>query len=75
MCDTANCPELLDPDNGRVIFNDRSEGSLAVYECESGYVLSGESSIECGDDGRWRGEPAQCGEFLLKHRIQPYFTI
>jgi hypothetical protein len=56
----ANCPELLDPDNGRVIFNDRSEGSLAVYECESGYVLSGESSRECGDDGRWRGEPAQC---------------
>ena len=50
---------------------------MAVYECESGYVLSGESSRKCGDDGRWSGEPAQCCESLLKHkhRSQPYTSL
>lgn len=62
ICSSENCPALLNPTNGRVMLTDRSEGSRAVYECDSGYALSGDGSRVCGDDGRWTEEQPQCCE-------------
>ena len=60
----VNCPELENPANGRVILNNRSEGSEAMYSCDGDYVLSEESIMirVCGPDGRWSGEQPQCSE-------------
>ena len=59
---TVNCPELSDPTDGAVTLTNRTEGSIAQYTCNSGFVVSGESSRECGADGRWSGEELTCCE-------------
>jgi len=40
---------------GRYVF-----GSLATYHCNPGYILWGNASRLCGDDGRWSGGTPQC---------------
>ena len=58
----VNCPALENPANGEVMFSNRSEGSVAMYTCDSDYVLSGNGTRVCGTDGSWSGEQPQCSK-------------
>ena len=60
---TVKCPKLERPENGAAVVytNLRKWPSLATYECESGYTLSGGfSKRECQPSGEWQGSAPQC---------------
>ena len=53
--------------------DNRTEGSVATYKCNSGYILSGDSTRECGSDGNWTGQQPQCGEYNPRnHNARTY---
>ena len=58
---TANqCPDLPDPVRGRVTVNGRNYLDTAEYQCDRGYVLSGDRVRTCGVNGIWGGDAPTC---------------
>ena len=55
-----DCGPLDDPENGRVSFDDTTVGEVANYNCNSGYVLNGDSQRKCQSNGRWSGDEPVC---------------
>lgn len=55
------CPALKDPFNGHVTVTKQTIGSLADYTCQRGYIIHGETSRICQDDGKWTGQTPFCG--------------
>ena len=57
----VDCGPLSNPQNGRV---DTSRGtvlsSLAMYNCDIGYMLVGASWSVCGPDGIWAPRAPSC---------------
>ncbi len=66
------CPDIPDPDNGQITFTTDNtapfeDGTMALYSCNSGYVLSdvGNNPRMCGGDGSssvgaWSGAALTC---------------
>ncbi len=54
------CPPLTDPTNGQVTVTSRVFGSIATYDCDSGFILVGETSRTCLETGQWSGAEPQC---------------
>ena len=61
MCNnyTELCPELPDPLNGEVTWDDLTDGSIATYSCDTGYQLSGDETRIC-ERGQWTGNEPTC---------------
>ena len=56
------CPQLSIV-NGMIIMTSNTVGSLAFYQCNPGFELSGLSVRECtavGEEGQWSGEEPTC---------------
>ena len=47
---------------GGVCYSGDSVGSVAVYFCDDGYTLDGDSTRECLSSGFWNGTTPQCLE-------------
>ena len=47
---------------GRVCYSGHSVGSVAVYFCDDGYTLQGDSTRECLSTGLWNGFTPLCIE-------------
>ena len=46
---------------GQVHYTGTNEGSVATYQCDKGYSLSGSSQhVMCRSDGNWDGIIAKC---------------
>ena len=45
---------------GLVVYNGSSEGAVAIYQCSSGYKLSGNAKRVCQSDGNWNGFTPSC---------------
>ena len=56
----AGCGELPHPSNGNVMETGLTEGSNAVYTCDSDYQLVGERIRTCMSNGMWSGEEPTC---------------
>ena len=59
---------------GGVCYSGDSVGSVAVYFCDDGYILEGDTTRECLSSGLWNGTIPQCIEIegrILKHK-QPH---
>lgn len=55
------CGALNSPHNGRVTFQERTNGSEATYECDEGYVLRfGDSIRTCMENSQWSGNAPCC---------------
>ena len=54
------CPTLENPTNGRVRVSGQTVGSRAIYSCNPGYKIDGNSRRRCMDDGQWSGEDPRC---------------
>ena len=54
------CPELQNPTNGTVTYDERVYPNEAVYECEDGFELSGEATRECQINGEWTNDAPEC---------------
>ena len=62
---SVRCTSLTDPANGRLIFDRRTFGGIAIYSCNTGYTLSGSSSRICQSNGAWSGSPGTCNQGML----------
>ena len=47
---------------GGVCYSGDSVGSVAVYFCDDGYTLEGDTTRECLSSGLWNGSTPQCVE-------------
>lgn len=54
------CTVLSNPLNGLVEFSTRTEGSLATYDCNDGFLVEGEETRTCQKDGQWSGVEPFC---------------
>ena len=54
----------LEIPNGLVCYNGYLPGAVAVYVCNKDYILHGDSTRECGQDGLWSGQVPQCQVYL-----------
>ena len=62
------CESLNNPSNGEVVINDstRVVGSIATYNCDGGFFLSGSIERECQDNGTWSGDEPRCIERMYQ---------
>ena len=56
----SQCPDLQNPNNGRVIISGTTIGSVASYICDDGYVIDGLNTRICQDQQTWSGSEPQC---------------
>ena len=62
-CIAVNCGQLDSPLNGRVIQTGMIFGSIALYNCDEGFTLTGSVTRTCQPIGLWSGiEPYCAGE-------------
>ena len=54
---TADCGALPLPVNGSLLQTITTEGSVAVFQCDPGFVPEGEMTAVCGRNGRWIPDP------------------
>ena len=72
----VRCDDLPVTNNGEVTYTSprsvsanlpdgkRYTGTIATYNCLSGYQLVGGSSLRaCGDNGEWNGTAPSCGKY------------
>lgn len=77
LTEVITCLSLVAPDNGALTFTPGADnssiglGSVAVYSCHRGYVLSGESRRECVSDsgGSWTGTTTLCQGIHFIHTL------
>lgn len=51
---------------GSLNFDSTTFGSVVTYSCQAGYVLEGDETRVCEEDGQWSGDNPSCGEYLGK---------
>lgn len=64
----VHCPALTDPPNGNVNQKGNRPGDRATYSCNTNYILSGDRTRTCQNDGSWSVEAPTCerlGMFIL----------
>ncbi|XP_053391178.1 CUB and sushi domain-containing protein 3-like [Mercenaria mercenaria] len=59
-CIIKDCGNLTDPENGLVIYNASTYGSVAVYICDVGFNLTGSNKTECSEGGFWTDSKPSC---------------
>ena len=62
------CESLSNPISGGVVINDstRVVGSIATYNCDDGFLLSGSIDRECQGNGTWSGDEPLCIERMYQ---------
>ena len=56
----VTCDDLSDPANGVVDQPSNSVGTVAIYDCNEGYLLVGSDTRTCQESGEWSGEEPGC---------------
>ena len=80
------CQPVAEPHNGSVTLSGFGTGDTAVYSCDEGFGLVGQSTRFCMDDSTWCGEAPVCRSELTSYFIAhtmilvfysslPYITI
>ena len=64
LSSAIDCGDLDDPSNGQVTLTGTTLGSMATYECDSGFTLVGNQVRTCEDDGNWSGMDPGCAGML-----------
>ena len=65
-----DCGKLNDPDNGTVTLTaGATSGQNAIYSCDTGYNLVGDSTRTCQATANWSGSEPTCQGVLLKNDL------
>lgn len=54
------CGSLPSPNNGTVVLKGTTFGSVARYDCNSGFTLVGPQTRKCDKNGVWSGATPHC---------------
>lgn len=66
----VDCGPLSNPENGLVTVSGTTFGNTATYTCNSNdYIVLGEPTRDCRDDGRWNCFAPTCAPSELKYSI------
>ena len=69
----TGCPALSEIPNGSVTVSSDTNNTIAVYSCNEGFELVGESTRVCMSDSTWSGNSPICRreipENLFCHRV------
>ena len=60
-----DCEVLPNPSNGLVILSGTTNGSMAMYECDTNFILIGSATRVCQSDALWSGEEPFCLSELI----------
>ncbi|KAG8589288.1 hypothetical protein GDO81_006335 [Engystomops pustulosus] len=60
FCKKVICGEPEQIKNGKVQITGIDFGSKALYSCNAGYIISGNLTRKCTEDGVWEGRPPTC---------------
>ena len=65
-CDPVDCSNPGVPINGRIHGDIYTYTSIVTFSCDTGYILSNNSGVECLSDGQWNAsnptcDPVDCG--------------
>ncbi|KAI1888388.1 hypothetical protein AGOR_G00184630 [Albula goreensis] len=59
-CMPVECPQPEEVPNGIVDVQGLMYLNIAVYSCKPGYILQGNATMLCGDNGHWIGRVPMC---------------
>ena len=59
-CTAVICPALDIPGNGNINITGRTFGRMAIYSCNDGYTMNGETIRICQSEGSWSGSVPIC---------------
>ena len=75
----VECDSLTDPDNGQVNTSfGTTFGSMAIYTCNMGYMLSHQQMVMCSSNGTWSPASPSCNcekLFLCEQTAKPLFSL
>ena len=60
LCIVIDCGSLTHPANGDVLVLSTIFNSVAMYSCNAGYNLTGDTTRTCLGTGFWSGSEANC---------------
>ena len=55
-----DCGRVQHPNNGSVVFTETVFTSSVTYSCDSGFLLIGDSTRVCQEEGQWSGDEPVC---------------
>ncbi|MBK7153831.1 MAG: hypothetical protein IPH72_18950 [Sandaracinaceae bacterium] len=70
-CNIVTCPALSNPSNGMVDDGTNVYDTTAAYTCNSGYEVTGGTTVRCSASGTWTGTPPTCGLVSCATRTAP----
>ena len=74
---SVRCPNLCNPNNGAVDFNDTTVGFVATYTCNEGFTRNGPANRDCQENGTWShsepicmpdGKYTYCQDIVLRYK-------
>ncbi|KAL4236643.1 biological adhesion [Mactra antiquata] len=76
-CESPTCPDVTVNgfDNGVMTYNDLAYGSSILFECNIGYLLEGDRTIDCQLDGKWSGRMPICKKKTCYPPFAPANTV
>ena len=57
---SSDCPVLTPPNDGSISTTAVIPGTLVIVSCDSDFILSGDSVLECQTDGSWNSSVGMC---------------
>lgn len=69
-CKLIDCGPLPAPQNGDVTYKDSLFGSVALYECRSGFAIQGVSTRKCQQSGKWSDSAPVCNGAQLCSQLR-----
>ena len=60
-----DCGPLPPPLDGQIVLGNTTAGNVAVYLCDSEFVIHGDESRVCGADGFWSGGEPTCEGMII----------
>ena len=61
MTFSVSCPSVDPPKSGNASIATDGSTSIAVFSCADGYLLKGDSTLKCGENGQWSDAFPECG--------------
>ena len=60
FCTEPDCGDLTHPTNGEVAYNSTNYNEVAIYSCDTGYILTGYCERKCMETSQWSGTTPTC---------------